>query len=62
MSSNTTTQAQPLTVLTTWERHEAGYPPRDTDERQRYRELDQAARPARGKRKSRPANEGPGAG
>ena len=45
MSSNTTTQAQPLTVLTTWERHEAGYPPRDTDERQRYRELDQAGGP-----------------
>jgi len=42
MSSNTMTQAQPLTAMTTWERHEAGYPPRDAEERARYRELDTA--------------------
>ena len=59
---NTTTQAQPLTVLTTWERHEAGYPPRDTDERQRYRELDQASSQHEANGNQRPANEGPGAG
>lgn len=29
-----------MTGLTTWERHEAGQPPRDRDERQRFRELD----------------------
>ena len=40
MSSNTTTAPQPLTALTTWERHEAGYPPRDAA---RYRELDQCS-------------------
>jgi len=33
--------AVPLTAMTTWERHEAGFPPRDADERARYRELDQ---------------------
>ena len=43
MSSNTTAQAQPLTALTTWERHEAGWPARDADERARYRELDQCS-------------------
>ena len=49
MSSNTTTQAQPtgpLTAMTTWERHEAGWPNRDKDEEARYAELDRcAARP-----------------
>ena len=30
----------PLTAMTTWERHEAGWPARDADERARYRELD----------------------
>jgi hypothetical protein len=39
-------QAVPLTAMTTWERHQAGYPPRDAGERARYREFDQsAARP-----------------
>ena len=33
----------PLTAMTTWERHEAGYPARDADERARYRELDQCS-------------------
>ena len=31
----------PLTEMTTWERHEAGWPARDADERARYAELDQ---------------------
>ena len=43
MSSNTTTAPQPLTALTTWERHAAGYPPRDAAEQARYRELDQCS-------------------
>ena len=34
----------PQTAMTTWERHEAGWPARDADERARYRELD-AGRP-----------------
>jgi hypothetical protein len=35
--------AVPLTAMTTWERHEAGFPPRDAGERARYRELDQCS-------------------
>ena len=35
MSSNTMTQAQPLTAMTTWER--------DAAEQARYRELDQCS-------------------
>ena len=34
-----------MTGLTTWERHEAGLPPRDRDERARYREYDAASAP-----------------
>jgi hypothetical protein len=30
----------PQTAMTTWERHAAGWPARDADERARYRELD----------------------
>jgi hypothetical protein len=46
MSSSTTTAPQPLTALTTWERHAAGYPPRDAAEQGRYREPGQSsARP-----------------
>ena len=30
----------PQTSMTIWERHEAGWPARDADERARYRELD----------------------
>lgn len=46
MPVNTTTQGQPLTAMTTWERHKAGLPARDKDERARYAELDQSsARP-----------------
>ena len=41
MPSNTTAEVQPLTAMTTWERHEAGFPARDADERARYAELDQ---------------------
>ena len=33
----------PLTAMTTWERHEAGWPARDADERARYRELGQCS-------------------
>lgn len=33
----------PLTAMTTWERHEAGWPARDADERARYREFDQCS-------------------
>ena len=29
--------------MTTWERHEAGFPPRGADERARYAELDQCS-------------------
>jgi len=45
MSVNTTTTSQPtapLTAMTTWERHEAGFPPRSKDEQARYAELDAA--------------------
>jgi hypothetical protein len=38
MPSNTTAEVQPLTAMTTWERHEAGFPPRDADEQVRYAE------------------------
>lgn len=31
-----------MTGMTTWERHEAGLPPRDRDERRRYAEYDAA--------------------
>jgi hypothetical protein len=48
MPVNTTTAAVPApqTAMTTWERHEAGWPARDADERARYHELDVAERPA----------------
>lgn len=36
-----------MTGLTTWERWNAGLPPRDKDERRRYAEYDASARPAR---------------
>jgi hypothetical protein len=48
MSANTTTASQPtapLTAMTTWERHEAGFPARDGGERARYAELDRCAAP-----------------
>ena len=35
--------AVPLTAMTTWERHEAGFPPRDADERARYAGRDQCS-------------------
>ena len=39
-------EVAPLTAMTTWERHAAGLPARDKDERARYAELDRcAARP-----------------